>query len=58
MLNDHVFKAKDGWLCIVNGKVYGVWSCKEYAEAGMQVEQRRAASRQSKQPNSQDEIDD
>jgi hypothetical protein len=39
--------------CIVDGRTYGSWDCKEYALAGMQVEQRRAAERKAAQVHNQ-----
>jgi hypothetical protein len=44
-LPDQVFQMRDGWYCRVAGRVYGEWACREYAVAGMQVEQHRALSR-------------
>jgi hypothetical protein len=49
MVADQVFYLKDGFYCIVNGKVFGTWDTKEIAEAGMQVEQRRAAAWKAKE---------
>jgi hypothetical protein len=46
---DRVFKMYDGWYCLVAGRTYGPWACKAYATAGMQVEQRRARIRLSRQ---------
>lgn len=42
MIKDIVFRREGVWFCLVNGKTYGAWACKEYAIAGMKVEQRRA----------------
>lgn len=39
---DHIFERPEGWYCRVNGQMSGPWMCREYAVAGMQVEQRRA----------------
>jgi hypothetical protein len=44
---DRVFAMGGVYWCIVDGRVYGAWDCKEYARAGMQVEQRRAAERRA-----------
>lgn len=38
---DSVFRDRDGWWCIVNGRRFGAWACKEHAVAGFEVEQRR-----------------
>lgn len=38
---DKVFQMRDGWYCIVAGKVFGTWACREYALAGMRTEQLR-----------------
>lgn len=42
MIKDQVFQDRDGWKCIVNGKIFGIWARREYALAGMKTEQRRA----------------
>jgi hypothetical protein len=44
-VKDQVFRLMDGFYCIVDGRTYGTWETKELAEAGMQVEQRRAKAR-------------
>lgn len=44
-MTDHVFQTRAEWFCIVNGRTFGAWACREYALAGMKTEQRRAASR-------------
>lgn len=38
---------RDGnyWYCVLNGKRRGAWSCKAYAEAGLEVERRRFENR-------------
>ena len=47
--SDQAFCVRDGdremWRCIVGGKVYGDWTQKGPAVAGMQVEQRRLERR-------------
>lgn len=43
---DQVFQLKDGWYCMVRGQTFGAWACREYATAGMRVEQRRAGLRE------------
>ena len=47
--SDQVFcvrdKDREVWRCIVGGKVYGDWTQKGPAVAGMQVEQRRLERR-------------
>jgi hypothetical protein len=48
MTHDHVFKSQDGWSCIVDGRVFGAWPCKEYAAAGLKTEQDRASKRTPK----------
>lgn len=42
-MKDRVFQLQDGWYCTVEGRTFGTWMCREYAIAGMAVEQRRAA---------------
>jgi hypothetical protein len=46
-VTDRVFRDKESgmWRCIVNGKVYGDWSDRAIAKAGMRVEQQRATAR-------------
>jgi len=46
-IKDQVIALRDGFYAIVNGKHYGPWPLLEYARAGLQVEQRRAAARES-----------
>ena len=44
--SDQVFSLREGeFLCMVRGRVFGVWDTAAIAEAGMQVEQRRVISR-------------
>ena len=43
--NDAVLAFPDGYFAFVNGHLYGPWNCKEYAQAGLQTEQRRAQRR-------------
>lgn len=45
MSRDHVFEKPEGWYAVVNGNVYGCWRSKGEATAGMEVEQRRVATR-------------
>jgi len=45
MPKDQVFFLKDGFYCLVDGCVFGMWETKAIAEAGMEVEQHRAAKR-------------
>ena len=45
---DCVFRDRDGWHCVVDGEVYGIWPCREYAIAGMKTEQRRAKAREER----------
>lgn len=40
-----VFQDREGWHAMVNGRVYGTWELKAYAEAGLQVEQRRLSEK-------------
>jgi hypothetical protein len=47
MPKDQVFFLKDGFYCLVDGRVFGTWETKAIAEAGMEVEQRRAARRKA-----------
>lgn len=42
MAADQVFRLKDGFYCMVSGRVFGTWDTKELAEVGLLVEQRRA----------------
>ena len=46
---DQVFSLREGeFLCMVDGTVFGAWDTAAIAEAGMQVEQRRAISRRER----------
>lgn len=45
---DRVCESKDGFFCIVDGNIFGFWRSRAEAEGGMQVEQRRAASRRAR----------
>lgn len=47
-LKDHVYQMRAGWYCVVSGREYGPWAMREYAVAGMQVEQRRASRRKAR----------
>jgi hypothetical protein len=47
--NNTVVELADGWYCMVNGQLHGAWACREYALAGLQVEQRRAEQRAFKE---------
>lgn len=49
MPEDQFFRTSGGWVCMVNGRVFGPWPMKEYAIAGMQTEQRRAARKSADQ---------
>jgi hypothetical protein len=44
---DEVIALRDGFYARVNGKLYGPWKMKEYAEAGLQTEQKRQAKKES-----------
>lgn len=46
MSKDHVFEKPEGWYAAVNGNVYGTWRSRAEALGGMEVEQRRAATRE------------
>lgn len=48
MVADQVFALRDGFYCIVDGRTYGTWDTKAIAEAGMQVERRRADARKAR----------
>jgi hypothetical protein len=50
---DRVFVLDGAYWCIVDGRTYGTWDRREYALAGMQVEQRRAAERKAAQLHNQ-----
>jgi hypothetical protein len=39
---DQVIAMRDGFYAVVNGKLFGPWEMKEYAEAGLQTEIRRS----------------
>lgn len=43
-MRDEVIAMKDGFYAMVAGKLHGPWLMREYAEAGLQVEQRRIKS--------------
>lgn len=45
MPEDQVFMLREGWYCIVAGKVFGPWQMHGYALAGMATEQRRHKAR-------------
>ncbi len=45
IIRDQVFAMRDGWRCFVNGNEFGPWRSKAEAILGMEVEQRRAATR-------------
>lgn len=47
MIEDQAFALKDGFYCIVNGKIFGTWATLAIAKAGMEVEQRRAEKRKA-----------
>ena len=42
---DQVFRDRNGWHAIVDGRVFGSWELREYAAAGLEVERRRADQR-------------
>ena len=44
MVADQAFALRDGFYCIVNGRVFGTWDTLAIAEAGMKVEQRQHAA--------------
>lgn len=46
--NDHVYRLPEGWFCLVDGRQFGPWLLKGYAEAGIKTEQRRAEKRRQK----------
>lgn len=48
MPSDQVFALRDGFYCLVDGRVFGTWETLAIAKAGMEVEQRRAAVRKAK----------
>lgn len=50
MIKDQVFAMRDGFYCIVDGRTFGPWALREYAEAGLQVEKRRAELRKLNEP--------
>jgi hypothetical protein len=50
MVKDQVFALRDGFYCIVDGRVFGAWDTLALAKGGMAVEQRRAATRLSTEP--------
>lgn len=43
ILEHEPFRLKDGWYCLVAGRVFGPWPDKGSASAGRATEQRRAA---------------
>lgn len=45
MPKNQIIALKDGFYASVNGHLYGPWVCKEYAQAGLETEERRAAKR-------------
>ena len=45
MTKDRVYQLQDGWYCVIDGRTFGPWACREYAKAGMETERRRAARR-------------
>jgi len=44
---DRIIQDKFGFYCVVNGKAFGPWPFRKYAEAGLVVEQRRALKKTS-----------
>jgi hypothetical protein len=58
MSDDRVFAMGGAYWCIVDGRTYGAWDCREYALAGMQVEQRRAAERKAAQLHNRTALND
>lgn len=40
-----VYRLRDGWYCMVDGREFGPWADKGPALAGMATEQRRAERR-------------
>jgi hypothetical protein len=53
MNNDQVFIMGGVYWCSVDGRTYGTWERKEYALAGMQVEQRRVAEKKAAELHNQ-----
>jgi len=47
MVKDQAFALRDGFYCIVDGKVFGTWDTLALTKAGMAVEQRRADARKA-----------
>jgi hypothetical protein len=47
MVKDQAFALKNGFYCIVDGRVFGTWDTLAIAKAGMEVEQRRVAARKA-----------
>lgn len=45
MVKNQVIALNDGFYASVDGHLYGPWACKEYAQAGLETEERRAAKR-------------
>lgn len=39
------YRLNEGWFIVVAGRVHGPWATKEYAQAGYEVELRRAKKR-------------
>jgi hypothetical protein len=42
MPQDQVYQLREGWYALVSGRTFGPWPLKEYAQAGLETEQRRA----------------
>ena len=42
---NRIFRQNGEWYCIVAGRTFGPWACKQYAQAGLQVESRRNLKR-------------
>lgn len=42
---NRVIEKPEGFYAVVDGREFGPWMMKEYAKAGLQVEERRATKR-------------
>ncbi len=43
------YRLRDGWYVIVDGSRFGPWAERGYAQAGLEVETRRAEARRARQ---------
>jgi hypothetical protein len=57
-VKNQVIALRDGFYALVNGRLFGPWRMREYALAGLQVEQRRRQPKPNEPGASEPDADD